>query len=126
MPEAARETVLRGIAASAGLALGRIAIQRAVTACSGRLAPRRRSVRRSRRPWSPPPQQLEALAASAGDRAGADILEFQIALLDDEDLLAPIFERIARRRAAPMPRGARHRMRKSPYTGQATRSSRPV
>ena len=40
--------------------------------------------------------QLEALAASVGDRAGAAILEFQIALLDDEDLIAPIFERIAK------------------------------
>jgi phosphotransferase system enzyme I (PtsI) len=39
--------------------------------------------------------ELQALAASAPDRAGAEILEFQIALLDDEDLLAPIFDRIA-------------------------------
>jgi phosphotransferase system enzyme I (PtsI) len=39
--------------------------------------------------------QLEALAARA-DPAGADILEFQIALLDDEDLIAPILQAIDR------------------------------
>jgi phosphoenolpyruvate-protein phosphotransferase (PTS system enzyme I) len=95
MNEAGREIVLQGIAASAGLALGRIAIQRV---CHG-----------SRRtPGTPAEEhdalqaamavaaeQLEALAGTVEERAAADILEFQIALLDDEDLIAPVFARIA-------------------------------
>lgn len=87
--------VLQGIAASAGLVLGRIVIQRV---CHGG----------RRTPGTPAEEhdalqaamttasgQLETLAGTVGDRAAAEILEFQIALLDDEDLVAPIFERIA-------------------------------
>lgn len=39
-------------------------------------------------------RQIAALAAAAGGDA-AQILEFQVALLDDEDFLAPIFARLA-------------------------------
>jgi phosphotransferase system enzyme I (PtsI) len=91
----ARETVLRGIAASAGLALGRIAIQRAghgVQRAPGTPAQEREALQAA---MATAATELQALAVSAGDRAAAEILEFQIALLDDEDLIAPILERIA-------------------------------
>jgi len=44
-------------------------------------------------------RQIAALAEAAGGDA-AQILEFQVALLDDEDFLAPIFATIAQGRAA--------------------------
>jgi phosphotransferase system enzyme I (PtsI) len=90
-----REIVLQGVAASAGLALGRIAIERA-----GR--------RQRRVPGTPAHEgedlraamtraaaQLERLAGTVREPVAAEILEFQIALLDDEDLIAPVLERIA-------------------------------
>jgi phosphoenolpyruvate-protein phosphotransferase (PTS system enzyme I) len=106
MNEPRREIVLQGVAASIGLALGRIAMQRL-----------------DRRPWRAPGKpaheredlraamakaaaQLEALAESVGDRAAADMLEFQVALLADEDLIAPVFARIAA--GAPADRAWRH------------------
>jgi phosphotransferase system enzyme I (PtsI) len=95
MNEAGQEVVLHGIAAAAGLALGRIAIQRA--AHGGRRTPGTRAEERDalRAAMASAAVQLESLGRSVGERAAADILEFQIALLDDEDLIAPIFERIA-------------------------------
>ena len=95
MSEARRETVLQGVGASAGLALGRIAIQRARH--GGRRAVGGPAAERAtlRAAMVTAAAELEALAATAGDRAAADILEFQVALLDDEDLIAPMFERIA-------------------------------
>jgi phosphoenolpyruvate-protein phosphotransferase (PTS system enzyme I) len=95
MDEAGREIVLHGIAASAGLALGRIAIQRA--GHGGRRAPGtpRQEHEALQTAMATAAAQLEALAGTVRDRAAAEILEFQVALLDDEDLIAPIFERIA-------------------------------
>jgi phosphotransferase system enzyme I (PtsI) len=95
MNKAGPEIVLQGVAASAGLALGRIALQRA-----------------HRRPWRAPGTpghereilraamaeaagRLEALAEAVCDRAAAGMLEFQVALLADEELIAPVFVRIA-------------------------------
>jgi phosphoenolpyruvate-protein phosphotransferase (PTS system enzyme I) len=96
MNEAGREIVLRGVAASAGLALGRIAIQRTGHGGSGRTpgtpAQERESLQAA---MTAAGAQLETLAEAAGDRVAADILEFQIALLDDEDLIGPIFDRVA-------------------------------
>ena len=89
-----REVVLQGIAASTGLALGRIAIQRAghrVGRTSGTSAEEREALRTA---MATAATQIEALADSIG-RMAAAILEFQTALLDDDDLIAPIFERIA-------------------------------
>jgi phosphoenolpyruvate-protein phosphotransferase (PTS system enzyme I) len=94
MPEA-RETVLRGIGASAGLAIGRIVIQPAghgVPRAPGTPAAEGEALQAA---MVTAAAELQALAGSAGDRAAALILEFQIALLDDPDLIAPILERIA-------------------------------
>jgi phosphoenolpyruvate-protein phosphotransferase (PTS system enzyme I) len=95
MNEVRREIVLQGIGASAGLALGRIAIQRVCQ--GGRRVPGTPTEEHDalRAAMATAAAQLEALAGSVGDDAAAEILEFQIALLDDEDLLAPIFARIA-------------------------------
>ena len=94
MTEALASAVLPGIAASAGLALGRIAVQRAGPGAApagharrGARKPARGDGRGRRRSWRRSPE--------ARGRAAADMLEFQLALLDDEDLIGPIFERIA-------------------------------
>jgi phosphotransferase system enzyme I (PtsI) len=90
-----REIVLQGVAASAGLALGRIAIQRARHVrrrVRGAPSEERNDLRAA---MAEATAQLEALARTVGDRAAADILAFQIALLDDDDLIVPVFERIA-------------------------------
>jgi phosphoenolpyruvate-protein phosphotransferase (PTS system enzyme I) len=94
MNEANREIVLQGVAASAGLALGRIALQRASHA--GRRTPGTPAQERDalQAAIAAAGAQLEALAGAVAERAAAEILEFQIALLDDEDLIAPMFERI--------------------------------
>jgi phosphotransferase system enzyme I (PtsI) len=94
MNEPGRELVLQGVAASAGLALGRIAIQRACHGqrTAGTPAQERKALQAA---MATAGAQLQTLAGAVGERAAAEILEFQIALLDDEDLIAPIFERIA-------------------------------
>jgi phosphotransferase system enzyme I (PtsI) len=95
MNEADREIVLQGVAASAGLALGRIAIQRGDRGqrrVPGTPTHEREDLRAA---MAKAAAQLEALAETADDRAAAEILEFQIALLDDEDLIVPVFMRIA-------------------------------
>ncbi len=99
MSELRGETVIQGIPASRGLAIGRIALRR-----SGRLAARAPGAPEEERAalvaaMTTAGAQLEALAAHA-DRMAAEILEFQIALLDDEDLIGPILERIAAGEAA--------------------------
>jgi phosphoenolpyruvate-protein phosphotransferase (PTS system enzyme I) len=95
MNEAGREIVLHGIAASAGLALGRIAIQRA--AHGGRRTPGAPAEEHEalQAAMASAAVQLECLAGSVGESAAVGILEFQIALLEDEDLIAPIFARVA-------------------------------
>jgi phosphotransferase system enzyme I (PtsI) len=93
------ETVIQGIPASRGLAVGSIVLRRA-----GRLA---------RRVAGTPAEEcaaLEAAMAKAGaelealaERAepmAAAILEFQTALLEDDDLTGPIFNRVAAGEAA--------------------------
>jgi phosphotransferase system enzyme I (PtsI) len=95
MNEAGREIVLHGVAASAGLALGTIAIDRASHAdqrTPGTPAEEQDALQAA---MATAGAQLQALANAVAERAAAEILEFQIALLDDEDLIAPIFARIA-------------------------------
>jgi phosphotransferase system enzyme I (PtsI) len=95
MTEGGREIVLQGIAASTGLALGRIAIQR--TGHGGTRTPGTPSdeLVALRAAMAAAATEIEALAGSIG-RVAAAILKFQTALLDDDDLIAPIFEKIAR------------------------------
>jgi phosphotransferase system enzyme I (PtsI) len=94
MSEAGVETVVQGIAASRGLAIGRIALCR-----RGHGAPRRAGTPEQERgaleaALAVARAQLETLAERA-DRMAADILAFQIALLEDDDLIDPVIERIA-------------------------------
>ena len=93
MPERNGETVLSGIVAAAGLAVGTIRIDR--------------SDRRGRRRAGTPAEEKAAMKAAlsraladvrrliAGtDTLAAEILEFQEALLEDDDLLAPVLSAI--------------------------------
>jgi phosphotransferase system enzyme I (PtsI) len=93
MPERKGETILSGIVAASGLVVGTIRVDRAD--------------RRGRRTVAAPAEEKAALQAAleraradvqrliAGtDTLAAEILEFQEALLDDDDLLAPVFAAI--------------------------------
>ncbi len=99
MPERSGETVLSGIVAAAGLAVGTIRLDR--------------NDRHGRRTAGTPAEEAAvlktALAGALADIrrliAGADtlaagILEFQEALLQDDDLLAPVFSAVAAGRPA--------------------------
>jgi phosphotransferase system enzyme I (PtsI) len=88
------EIVLTGQPASRGLALGPLALLHSAPSAiraAGTPAEEQAALRHA---MTEATAQLLALAASA-DPAGADILEFQIALLDDEDLIEPILQGIA-------------------------------
>jgi len=99
MAEPGHECVFTGLSAADGLAIGRIVIER-----TARHGPRRAgspadekealnaAVARAAR-------EIEALAAQA-DELGAGILEFQGALLEDEDLMAEVLGRVAEGAAA--------------------------
>ncbi|MGH6915952.1 MAG: phosphoenolpyruvate-utilizing N-terminal domain-containing protein, partial [Geminicoccales bacterium] len=91
--------VLSGIVASPGLAIGPIALQQ-----GQRIAPRKvgspdeeRDALRAA--MAAAAAQLTALSDAAQDDVASGILEFQLALLDDEDLTLPILEATARRPA---------------------------
>ncbi len=86
--------ILEGISASRGVAVGRIALwrgERDLRRVAGTPAEERAALQAA---MAEAAAQLEALGASA-DRMAAGILEFQIALLEDDDLTQPIFARIA-------------------------------
>jgi phosphoenolpyruvate-protein phosphotransferase (PTS system enzyme I) len=94
MREAFGETVFQGISASRGLAIGSIALRRGVwhgPRMPGTPAQERAALLAA---MIDAAAQLEALAAKA-DPVATAILEFQIALLEDDDLILPIRERIA-------------------------------
>ncbi len=93
MTEAA-PIVLEGISASRGIAIGRLALcrgRRALGRVAGSPAEEHAALQAA---IAQATAQLEALAARA-DRLARDILEFQTALLEDDDLTQPIFARIA-------------------------------
>jgi phosphoenolpyruvate-protein phosphotransferase (PTS system enzyme I) len=84
--------VLPGIAASPGLAVGPIALQR-----TARIPPRTvgrpdEEERVLRAALALAAAQLQALREAADDQLAAGILEFQLALLEDEDLIDPILQ----------------------------------
>jgi len=86
--------VLEGVAASGGLAVGRLALchgRRALRRVAGTPAEERAALVAA---MARAAAQLEALAAGA-ELLAAEILEFQIALLDDDELTEPILARIA-------------------------------
>lgn len=94
------ELVLSGRCASSGLAAGPTARLARTPAASQRTVHADAALELSelRTALADASAQLQALMQSA-DRHGADILGFQIALLEDEDLLEPIFEAV--RNGAP-------------------------
>lgn len=93
MTQTAVERAFSGIAASDGLVQGRVVLAR--------------SVADAERQAGTPDQERAAIdaaidaatqriaALSEQDTLAGDILEFQLALLDDEDLLAPVFAAVA-------------------------------
>jgi phosphoenolpyruvate-protein phosphotransferase (PTS system enzyme I) len=92
MTEAIGSAVLSGIVASPGLAVGPIALQR-----TARIPPR--TVGRTdeeeqvlRAALALAAAQLQALREAAHDDLAPAILEFQLALLEDEDLIDPILQ----------------------------------
>ncbi len=86
--------ILDGISASRGVAVGRIALRHrdlALARIKGTPAEERAALQTA---MAKAAAHLEALAASA-ERMAAEILEFQIALLEDDDLIEPVFAEIA-------------------------------
>ena len=93
MTENKRERAFRGLGVSGGVAIGpiyvlneRAVIRRSFTTSEG-------ETRAFREALALAGAQLEALIASQ-DELGGEILEFQLALLEDDDLLAPVFRAI--------------------------------
>ena len=87
--------VLSGVAASPGLAVGPIALQQ------GQRIERRKVGRPDEErnvlsaALAAAAMQLTALGEAAHDDVAAEILEFQLALLDDEELIGPIVEAVS-------------------------------
>jgi phosphoenolpyruvate-protein phosphotransferase (PTS system enzyme I) len=99
MSEVHGESILEGIPASRGLAIGRIALHRArppEDRVAGTPAEERAALEAA---IAEAGAQLVALATRV-DETAAEILEFQTALLEDDDLIGPVFERIAAGEAA--------------------------
>src|SRR5918996_2714689 len=92
MTDAIGAAVLSGVAASPGLAVGPIALQQ------GQRIERRKVGRPDEErnvlsaALAAAAMQLTALGEAAHDDVAAEILEFQLALLDDEELIGPIVE----------------------------------
>jgi phosphotransferase system enzyme I (PtsI) len=93
MTEGKREQVFRGLGVSGGVAIGPIYILSEKTAARRNFTTAEGETRAFREAVASANGQLEALIASQ-DKLAAEILEFQLALLDDDDLLAPVFRAI--------------------------------
>jgi len=94
MTDAIGGAVLAGVVASPGLAVGPIALQRPAQSLQrvvGRPEEEEQALRAASEAAA---AQLSALGEAARDEVAADILEFQLALLEDEDLIDPIFESV--------------------------------
>jgi phosphotransferase system enzyme I (PtsI) len=92
MTDTVGRAVLPGIAASTGLAVGPIALQRAAIMerrTTGRPEEERDALRSAIEAAA---SQLTALCDAAPDDMASQILEFQLVLLEDEDLIGPILE----------------------------------
>ncbi len=95
MADLAAERVFTGLSAADGLAIGNIVIERAAghgSRQTGSPAEERTALDAA---IVQAKREVDALAAKADD-LGAEILEFQSALLEDEDLLDLAFERLSR------------------------------
>jgi phosphotransferase system enzyme I (PtsI) len=91
MTDAFGGAVLAGIAASPGLAVGPIALQRTKRTRRRMVGQPEEEERALRAAIAAAAAQLAALGEAAQDELATQILEFQIALLEDEDLIGPIF-----------------------------------
>ena len=99
MGEAGREQVIAGIAAAEGLAIGRVVLdsfQPCGTRKTGTPEAEREALRGA---IERAKTDLENLIESE-DKLAAEILEFQAALLEDEDLIDPILATLAEGQAA--------------------------
>ena len=88
------ERVFVGIPASGGLAVGAVAVERPASANTRQAGTPEQEREALAAALSAARDAIDALAAEEGDLA-AEILEFQSALLEDDDLLAPVFDLIA-------------------------------
>jgi phosphotransferase system enzyme I (PtsI) len=87
------ERVIRGLAVSGGVAIGPIHILREATAARRQFTSAEDEKTVFRAALKAASDQLEAMIA-VQDRLAADILEFQHALLEDDDMLAPVYAAI--------------------------------
>jgi phosphotransferase system enzyme I (PtsI) len=90
MTDAAGSAILPGIAAAPGLAVGPIALQRTALTwqrAAGRPVEEERALRSA---MAAAAGQLAALGEATQDELASQILEFQLVLLEDEDLVEPI------------------------------------
>jgi phosphotransferase system enzyme I (PtsI) len=94
MTDPARETSLKGIGVSGGTATGRITVLRERAAASRSFTSAAEETRLLSEAIAAARAQIEALIAGE-DKLAGDILEFQLALLEDDDFIAPVLGAIA-------------------------------
>jgi phosphotransferase system enzyme I (PtsI) len=92
MTDAIGGAVLPGVAASPGLAVGPIALQRTTRTLPRAVGRPDEEEHALRAAIAVAAAQLKALGEAAHDDMAAHILEFQLALLEDEDLIDPIVQ----------------------------------
>jgi len=88
MTETAAERIYKGIAASEGVTLGTIHLLRSRSLAARTVGSREEEAEAFRKALGHATEDLNDLIAGEDDLA-AEILEFQVALLEDEDFLAP-------------------------------------
>ena len=94
MTDAIGGAVVAGVVASPGLAVGRVALQRTARSLRRATGQPDEEEQALRAALAAAAAQLEALGEAAQDEMAATILEFQLALLEDEDLVEPILEAV--------------------------------
>lgn len=87
------ERVIRGLAVSGGVAIGPVHVMREASAARRQFTSVEEEKTVFRAALQTAASQLETMIA-AQDRLAADILEFQLALLEDDDMLAPVYAAI--------------------------------
>ena len=85
--------IIRGQAVSGGVAIGSVHILRNIAAEQRHFTTAEQETALLRQAFSITSEQIKSLIADQ-DQLAADILEFQLALLEDDDMLAPIYRSI--------------------------------
>lgn len=93
MADSRREQVFGGTAASGDIAIGRLVVVQAEPEGARQAGTVEQEAEVLREAISEAAKGLNGLIASEDDLAG-EILEFQLALLDDDDLIVPIFDTV--------------------------------